>query len=390
MKFTHVELTNWKNFTKVDVALTNRVFVIGANASGKSNFLEAFKFLRDLALPGGGLAEACRVRGGVKRIRSVFARRNPEVQLRVEIAIKEGERWSYELAFRKREKAETPFVVREVVRNLSAEEKGKRKTPVLNRPGPADKKDPELLTQTALEQTTANKDFRDVADFFRSVRFLHLVPQVVREGASKPDAGISEDSMGRDLLDRMADTPKRTLDARLKRIQRALEVAVPALQSLELIRDDRGRPHLQVRFQHWRPTGAFQDETQFSDGTLRLIGLLWSLMERSGPLLLEEPELSLHSSLVTKLAPLIHRAQRAAGGRQVLLSTHSEHILRDPGIGADEVLFVASKEEGSAMVQASTVSEIVLMMTKAGLPASEAILPRTKFQSADLFDAVEL
>lgn len=390
MRFTNVELRNWKNFTRVEVDLTSRVFIIGPNASGKSNFLEVFKFLRDLALPGGGLAEACRIRGGVKRIRSVFARRNPEVQIKVEIAMKNGDRWSYDLAFNKRPRTEVPFVVHEVVRNLSAEERGERRSPFLNRPSKDDKIDPEQLTQTAIEQTTANKDFRQVAEFFRTIRYLHLVPQVVREGASKPETVISEDPMGRDLLDRMWETPKRSRDARLRQLQKALELAVPSFRSLDLIKDEKGRPHIQVRFEHWRPTGAFQDETQFSDGTLRLIGLLWSLMERSGPLLLEEPELSLHAALLTKLGPLIHRAQKSSGGRQIILSTHSEHMLRDKGIGAEEVLFIEAKAEGSAIIGASTVPDVVTMMKKAGLTASEAVLPKTKLKDADLFDKVEL
>ncbi|MEQ8822725.1 MAG: AAA family ATPase [Sumerlaeia bacterium] len=390
MKFTRVELRNWKNFPKADVKLASRVFIIGPNASGKSNFLEAFKFLRDLALPGGGLAEACRVRGGVKRIRSVFARRNPEVQIKVEVAMKNGERWSYDLAFTNQPKTETPVIVHEIVRNLSAEERGEIEGPILNRPSEEDGNDPEQLTQTAIEQTTANKDFREVAEFFRTIRYLHLVPQVVREGASKPDSVISEDSMGRDLLDRMWETPKKTRDARLKQLQEALEVAVPSFESLELIKDDRGRPHLRVRFAHWRPAGAFQDETQFSDGTLRLIGLLWSLMERSGPLLLEEPELSLHSALLTKLGPLIHRAQKSAKGRQIILSTHSEHMLRDEGIGPEEILFIEVKGEGSTIVEAASVPDIVAMMNTAGLTVSEAVLPRTKALQADLFDKVGL
>jgi predicted ATPase len=388
MNFSHIALKNWKNFTDVKVDLASRAFIVGPNASGKSNFLEAFKFLRDLALPGGGLAEACRMRGGVKRIRSIFARRNSNVEIRVVIAMKGGDQWSYDLAFNNAVRSETPVLIHEIVRNLSAEERGDLTGPLLARPTDADHSDRELLTQTSIEQTTANKDFRGIADFFRTIRYLHLVPQVVREGASKPDSTISEDSMGRDLLDRMWETPKRTRDARLKLLQQALQVAVPDFHLLELIKDERGRPHLRVDVLHWRSLGVYQDETQFSDGTLRLIGLLWSLMERSGPLLLEEPELSLHASLLTKLGPLIHRAQKYVRGRQIILSTHSEHMLRDKGISPEEVLFISAKKEGSAITGAATVPDILTLMQKAGLTASEAVLPKTQLRDVDLFDKV--
>ncbi|TEU15991.1 MAG: chromosome segregation protein SMC, partial [Anaerolineales bacterium] len=55
MRFSRIKLENWRNFQEADVPLQNRVFLVGANASGKSNFLDAFRFLRDIVMPGGGL-----------------------------------------------------------------------------------------------------------------------------------------------------------------------------------------------------------------------------------------------------------------------------------------------------------------------------------------------
>lgn len=46
MQFTHLRLSNWRNFASVDVSLSLRMFLIGPNASGKSNLLDVFRFLR--------------------------------------------------------------------------------------------------------------------------------------------------------------------------------------------------------------------------------------------------------------------------------------------------------------------------------------------------------
>lgn len=54
MRFTKLYLRNWRNFLEVDVALRERMFVVGPNASGKSNLLHALRFLRDIAEPRGG------------------------------------------------------------------------------------------------------------------------------------------------------------------------------------------------------------------------------------------------------------------------------------------------------------------------------------------------
>jgi len=65
LRFSHINLENWRNFAQVDVELQRRGFLIGPNASGKSNLLDVFRFLRELVSVGGGFQEAVRKRGGV-------------------------------------------------------------------------------------------------------------------------------------------------------------------------------------------------------------------------------------------------------------------------------------------------------------------------------------
>ena len=84
MQFSRIQLENWRNFSTVDVQLQNRAFLVGANASGKSNFLDVFRFLRDLVNPGGGFQEAVSRRGGVSAIRNLGARRNTNVAIEVD------------------------------------------------------------------------------------------------------------------------------------------------------------------------------------------------------------------------------------------------------------------------------------------------------------------
>jgi AAA15 family ATPase/GTPase len=49
-RFAWLRLKNWKNFQSVEVDLPLRVFLVGPNASGKSNLLDVFRFLRDLVI----------------------------------------------------------------------------------------------------------------------------------------------------------------------------------------------------------------------------------------------------------------------------------------------------------------------------------------------------
>jgi hypothetical protein len=211
-----------------------------------------------------------------------------------------------------------------------------------------------------LEQVNANQNFRELADFFSSIQYLHLVPQLIRE----PDrsVGRANDPYGGDFLERIARTSARTRDARLRRIQEALKVAVPQLAALELWRDPvNGTPHLRGKYEHWRAQGAWQAEDQFSDGTLRLLGLLWAVLDGSGPLLLEEPELSLHSEVVRFVPQMLARVQRRSG-RQVFVSSHAPELLDDPGIGVDEVFLLTPGAEGTVVqsLQADPAVAVIL------------------------------
>ena len=371
MRITHLGLSNWRNFPKVDVDLAGRAFLVGPNASGKSNFLDAIRFLHDIVAVGGGFEDAIGKRGGVSALRSLAARRYPDVGLRIALGTDEHPRaWEYEVSFAQ-DNQRRPYLQQEIVR-----EAGKER---LSRPDANDEDDPARLGQTFLEQVNANRKFRIVADFLRTVRYSHIVPQLVRE----PDRSIgkTDDPYGGDFIEQIARTPERTRRARLRRILEALTIAVPQLETLELDQDARGIHHLRGRYEHWRPQGAWQSEADFSDGTLRLLGLLWALLERGGPLLLEEPELSLHPAVVRYVPQMLARMQSRAG-RQVIVSTHSPELLQDDGIGLDEVLLLIPQDEGTAVRPASAISEISPLLD-GGLTVADIVIPRTRPERAE-------
>jgi predicted ATPase len=366
LRFRKLWLKNWKNFVRVEVEIADRLFLVGPNASGKSNFLDVFRFLRDLASSGGGFQQAVSRRGGVKAIRCLAARRYPDIEIAVELEGGEGStKWTYEIAFNQDSQRRPVLRKERVVRGNDL---------LLNRPNQDDKEDPARLSQTYLEQVNVNREFREIATFFASIRYLHIVPQLVRE----PDrsVGRANDPFGGDFLEQLAKTSEKTLKARLRRIQDALRVAVPQLQEIELWRDDRGTPHLRGKYQHWRPQGAWQTEEQFSDGTLRLMGLLWAIMDREGPLLLEEPELSLHPEIVRVLPQMFARVQRRTG-RQIFLTTHSADLLRDEGIGLNEVLLLIPGSEGTQVKLAASEQEICDLL-EGGLSLADVVIPKTR------------
>lgn len=278
--------------------------------------------------------------------------------------------WTYELRFTQ-DNRRRPVITKERVCKQGRE--------LVCRPDKEDAKDRERLTQTYIEQVYANQGFREIADFLAAVNYLHIVPQLIRE--PERSGNRPHDPYGGDFLEQVLQTPAPTRNAWLRRIQEALAVAVPQLKGIEAFRDDKGgSPHLRGKYEHWRSQGAWQTEDQFSDGTLRLIGLLWAVLDGSGCLLLEEPELSLHPEVVRHIPQMFARVQRRTG-RQIVLSTHSADLLADEGIGLDEVLLLMPQSEGTSVREVREFEDIVALL-EAGIPLPEAVIPKTSPKSA--------
>ena len=374
LRFTHLHLENWRNFSRIDAELEARVFLVGPNAAEKSNLLDVFRFLHDLVAIGGGLQAAVqqKPRDGVSSLRSLAARNPSDIVIRVRVGTEvRPQRWEYELRVTQDGKRQRPRITKERVASDGQE--------ILSRPLPLDAKDPERLTQTFLEQVNTNREFRELAEFFEQVRYLHIVPQLVRD----PDrsVGRQNDPFGGDFLEQVGRASEKARQGRLNRILNALRVAVPQLEDLQWHRDGRGTAHLRGKYGHWRPQGAWQTEDHFSDGTLRLLGLLWAALDGTGPLLLEEPELSLHPEVVRFLPQMFARIQRRSG-RQIVVSTHSSDLLRDSGIGLDEVLLLRPAKEGTRVERARDFRDVRSLL-EGGATLAEAVLPLTRPDHAE-------
>jgi predicted ATPase len=368
MRLKSISLENWKNFRSLKCDLDDRLFVVGANASGKSNFLDVIRFMRDIVKHGGGLQYAVSQRGGISKIRCLSARERPDIVIEFEFIDDDNTQWKYYLSLTQQSRGSRNTIIRKEIMSKNG------KT-WLERPDEKDEQDKERLTQTHLEQISTNKDFRNIVDFLSLVQYMHLVPQLLKfpEAFSGPD--LPEDPFGKGFLRTVAKTSKETRDSRLSRIQGILQKAVPQLKDLKFI-EDVGQPHLEVTYEHWRPNGAKQIETQLSDGTLRLIGLLWSLISGKGILLLEEPELSLHTAIVEQLPELFHSVQRSKK-RQIIITTHSAELLSSRGISLSEILMLETISEGTETMLAKDFKEIVSLL-KSGLTPAEAVLPYTR------------
>lgn len=351
MRITRLRLKNWRNFRTVDCELARRTFIVGPNASGKSNLLDALRFVRDLAAEGGGLQNAVRSRDGFRAVRSLFTH-GPKSHIELFVEVDVGAtKWSYEVHLEEgpgRAKEQAYVLFERVLRGHET---------VVERDG-ANEQRTELRRQTHLEQSSRNEKFEELVHALRGIRYAHLVPQLLRSTKLHGDREL--EAFGSTFLQRVFETPKKTRTHRLKLINEALAGVLPFFQKLTTVTDKLGNPHLEIGLRHWRTQHAKQDERSLSDGTLRLIGLLWEILDGDAPLLLEEPELSLHESAVRQLPALIARVARR---RQVILTTHAFAMFDARGLSAEEILLVRAGHQAhakeSVVVPGGTLKQIL-------------------------------
>jgi len=374
MYITRLKLKNWRNFHEAEVHLTQTSYIIGPNASGKSNLLDVFRFLRDVCKPaGGGLQKAVKDRGGITKLRCLHARRDPEVKIEVFFDEHDDDPSSslrYVLGFKSESKGTHRLLV-------SCEEVWQANRCILKRPDDDDEKDDRLLTETHLEQTRASAKFREIVDYFSRFTYLHLVPQLLKYGDKIGGNRLEDDPFGQGFLESVAMCSVKIREARLKKINKVLSAVVPLFKELRFRKDEvTGKPHLEALYEHHRPHAGWQREDQFSDGTLRLLSILWSLLEGNSLLLIEEPELSLHQAVVEQLPALIDRIQRTSKQRrQIIISSHSEALLSNKGIDSRSVVVLETTREGSISRRPNAEEEEGL---DAGLSVAEVVLPQTR------------
>ena len=370
MYISHIKLTNWKNFQVCDLSLPLRVFVVGANATGKSNFLDAFRFMRDIVKQGGGLQSAVASRGGISKIRCLYARAHNNVRLEFTLADEEEQTplWNYELELRTTGggiRKVQAAVVDELLTNL------KTGTIVFNRRKENPTEELAQLLYTYLEQPSVAVIPAEVREAFNSMEYLNVVPELVRSADSYVISSGKEDYFGRNFLKRMSVLNTATRNKYLRMIGGVLKIAVPQMEELSMVKDELGVPHIEAKYRHWRAAGARQNEQVFSDGTLRLIGFLFALLDGTGVILLEEPESNLHTGIVRQIPEFVSQMQRGKA-RQVIMTTHSYEILSNNGISSQEIVVLEPGSEGTKAYMGAQ-NEDIMRLLNAGFTVADAV-----------------
>ena len=356
---TSIRLVNFKNFADETLSVGPFTVIVGANASGKSNIRDAFRFLHGIGrgytlaeiIGGkygpGGQREWEPIRGAPNEIArlgpSSFSRlsfdssRFPyywpsEFSLYVELKLEEKKTF---FSIKVRFGPQSPDGFQVLEEELKTEKMMIYRAEEDREHGLCLFTDKPFVytelsrSQPALTQVSENDGIKE--DMFQVVdeliyslsdmRFLELSPERMREpsfpGATK--LGDSGENLPTVLEDICADPKRKKILADWLSELTPMDVA-----DFEFPRDPSGRVHLMLCEANGRKVSAYSA----SDGTLRFLAMLAALLgtNPAGLYFFEEIDNGIHPVRQSLLLELIEK-QAAKGEIQVVTTTHSPDLL---------------------------------------------------------------
>ncbi len=341
-----VVLRNYKSIAACDVTLAPLTFLVGANGSGKSNFLDSMRFVADSLRT--SLDHALRERGTIKEVRRRSGGHPNHFAVRIDFILTEGSAGHF--SFRVGARPSGGYEVQTEECRLLPGEPGapeafyhiKAGQVVASSHSQLPASLPDRLQLVAASGLPA---FRKVYDALSSIQVYNLNPQEI-SAMQRPDPGelLRRDGGNASSVLQNIDVATRTrINDYLARIVPGVQSAVPKTlgnqETIEFRQLVRGQQH------PWHFLAG-----SMSDGTLRALGVLLAIHqlgsagEARPPSLigLEEPETALHPAAASVLLAALREASRST---QIVVTSHSPDLLDNADIDAAS-LYAVENDEG--------------------------------------------
>lgn len=341
-----VILENYKSIARCDVALGPLSFLVGANGSGKSNFLDALQFVADSLRS--SLDHAIRDRGGINEVRLRSGGRPNHFGVRLEFSLHSSQRGYY--AFRIGALKGGGFVVQKEECSIVGPDTLSPPVQYTVREGKVTAASSQVAPAASsdrlyLVNASGLPEFRPLYEALSNMGFYNLNPDEIRD-LQPPDAGELLARDGSNIasvlgqLESRSPEMKQRVEEYLGKVVSGIQgVAAKAIGSKETLEFSQ---QVEESKKPWRFLAA-----NMSDGTLRALGILVALFQSSNghrprvPLVgIEEPEVALHPAAAGVLLDALRDASQRT---QILVTSHSPELLDDEQIPGEAILAVMAE-----------------------------------------------
>ena len=355
-----VLLKNYKSIAACDVQLQPLTFLVGRNGAGKSNFLDALRFVADAL--NSSLAHAIRDRGGINDVRRRSHGHPKHFSIRLEFTLPEGHTGYY--AFRIRTRSPAGYEVQTEACSIQNESCLTSEAYFRVESGTVTDTSVEVAPPAATDRlylvnASGLPEFLPVYEALSRMGFYNLNPDKIR-GLQDPDPGnmlLRDGSNLTSVFAQLPPTVKQNIEEYLTLVTldvREVDVKVfgskQALAFRQKVTGDGDRRRFYAN--------------NMSDGTLRALGILVALFhgnhdpQKRVPLVgIEEPEITLHPAAS---GALLDALRDAAHKTQVITTSHSPDLLDDKHLDVDSILAVEAQDGTTAIAGVDKVGRTVL------------------------------
>ena len=399
---TAVSVRGFRSIPSQTVRMTNPMVLVGANGSGKSNFVDVFSILSEAAEQ--PLQAVFDRRGGISAVRHrTPARTNSSVGIAVSVSDLttssiEGVIPSARYAFEVREVGKLEV---EIVREQCLIVLPNNRTIWFDREGETLGTNVEWLksvrgswfspSSLAISVLGSIAPFSALRDVLVRMKVYSIDPEVLG-GMQEVDSGITLRENGSNGASVLSEIQGRAPDA----FRRIAEILLAVAPGVDEVRSSRHGRQMSFEFvQRWgNKSELLFDAFSMSKGTLRALGLLLAVFQRTTPFLItvEEPEASLHPGAVSSILDVL---RYAAGTMHVVITTHSPEVLDAEWLNDDNIRFVSWSEGATTVSDLAQSSRNAIrqhLMGAGELLRSNALEPSILFSDTsdlELFSTLE-
>ncbi|MCC7349573.1 MAG: AAA family ATPase [Phycisphaerales bacterium] len=336
-KVKRLAMRQFKSIERCDIELSPITILVGRNGVGKSNILDALRFVADALR--NTLEYAIRERGGIDQVRrkSLGGRpTNPMIALELSLQGGQTARYSFKIAavqgreFRvDLESCDILNVNGDVTHGFKVSN-GQITNWKSTSPQPAAVPDRLLLVAAS-----GIPEFRPVFDLLTRLAFHNLNPEVMKF-PQRPEPGMLLAHDGHNLASVIKQLESSD-PAKLERVQDYLQaIGVPVKRITH--KQAGALETIEVGQEMSVPGGkrnSIFDAIALSDGTIRALGILVSLVS-AGPSLIgiEEPETALHPAAA---GVLMEALTEGAERTQLIITCHSPDLLDHESVSPEMI-----------------------------------------------------
>jgi predicted ATPase len=379
MAIKRIKISNFKNFKSLDISISDFNVLIGANASGKSNFIQLFRFLRDIN--NHGLDNAVSMQGGVEYLRNIAI--GSSENLIIEVLFDHNDKKYVGIAFGKESgviyglkpnEIEYKFVMRWRRRRFEISEekyhlkfqlfrlhmrkpgkeeslgageitfaKAGKKIDVDLKPEDLPMKKDEILSLAPFGKTdgllieSPSNYTTPLEDMVNNIALYDFDPKLPKKAAPiTGKAELEEDGSNLSLV------LKNLLESREKnrKFSNLLKDLLPFVDKIDT--EKFADKSLLFKLRETYAKSHYLPASLISDGTINITALIIALyFEGKRFAVIEEPERNIHPYLISKI---IEMMKDASSRKQIIVTTHNPEIVKYAGLG--NILIVSRDKSG--------------------------------------------